>query len=77
MRLTEKILLIQYIQNNRDYYENDVIKLRQNIRYRNIDINDCVELSLAIERLAAFEKFSSDVMAILNLTSNRCDDCEL
>lgn len=74
MRISEKVILVQYIQNNLDVYQNDVINLRQNLRYRNIDVNDCVELSLAIERLAAFEKFSKDIMSLLNLTSG--EDCE-
>ena len=69
MRIKEKEILIQYIQNNLDLYQNDVIKLKQHLRYRNIDVNDCIELSLSIERLAAFEKFSRDIMALLNLTS--------
>lgn len=69
MRVIEKILLIEYIQHNHDFYENEVIKLKQQLRYRNIDVNDCVELSLAIERLQAFEKFSKDVMSLLSLKS--------
>ena len=73
MRLTEKELLMQYILNNHDYYENDLIQLRQRIRFRNIDVNDCVELQLAIERLACFEKFSKDIMALLNLRSSESD----
>lgn len=70
MRLKEKIIIVEYIQNNHDFYENDVINLKQQLRYRNIDVNDCVELSLAIERLQAFEKFSRDVMNLLHLTSS-------
>ncbi len=70
MRLKEKILLVEYIQNNHDFYENDVIKLKQQLRYRNIDVNECVELSLAIERLQSFEKFSKDIINLLHLTSS-------
>lgn len=70
MRTTEKELLIQYILNNLDFYQNEVIHLKQNLRYRNIDVNDCFELALAIERLQAFEKFSLNIMELLNLKSS-------
>lgn len=67
LRISEKILIIQYINNSLDHYQDEVIELKQRLRYRNIDVNDCYELALAIERLAAFEKFSRDVLALLHI----------
>lgn len=66
--MTQKEILMTYILNNRDRLEEDVRQLQQNVRYRKIDPVDCMELSLAIERLNSFEEFSRSVMAIMKLS---------
>lgn len=69
MRITEKELYLKYLQSRLDYYQNDVIKLRQRIRFRDVDVNDCFELALAIERLSAFQEFYRDTMALFGLSA--------
>ncbi len=67
MRQKESEALYEYILNNMAFLEDDVMQLRQNFRYRQVDAVDCIELCLALERLQAFHKFSSDVIHILKL----------
>lgn len=57
-----------YINNNRDRLQEDVRKLQQRLRYRDVDSVDCLELVLALERLNAFEDFSRSAIAILKLS---------
>lgn len=66
--VTQKEIFFQYLLNERDRLENDVINLRQNLRYRNIDAVDCMELSLAMERLNCFDDFCNHAIAIFKLT---------
>ena len=73
MRQKEAEALYQYILNNIAFLEDDVIQLRQNFRYRQVDAVDCIELCLALERLQAFQKFSSDVTHILKIKGSSED----
>lgn len=66
--MKQKEIFMAYINNNRDKLQEDVRKLQQRLRYREADAVDCLELSLAIERLNVFEDFSRSAMAILNLS---------
>lgn len=63
----EKALLLSYQYNNRTYLEREVVQLRSNLRYRDVDSVDCMELMLAIERLNMFNKVFRDVYAILKI----------
>lgn len=66
--VTQKEIFFQYLLNERDRLENEVAQLRQNLRMRNVDAVDCLELSLALERLSAFTDFSDHAIAIFNLS---------
>ncbi len=66
--MTQKEILMTYLVNNRDRLQEDVRELQQRVRYRDVDAVDCLELSLAIERLNSFEDFSRSVMAIMRLS---------
>lgn len=63
----EKVLLLSYQYNNRTYLEREVVQLHSNLRYRDVDSVDCMELMLAIERLNMFNKVFRDVYAILKI----------
>lgn len=67
--MTQKEILMTYIINSRDRLQEDVRQLQQRVRYRNVDAVDCLELSLAIERMNAFEDFSRSVMEIMKLST--------
>ena len=66
--MKQKEIFMAYINNNRDRLQEDVRQLQQRLRYRNADAVDCLELSLALERLIAFDAFSKSAMAILKLS---------
>lgn len=66
--VTQKEIFYQYLINMRDSLENDVRQLQQNLRYRNIDAVDCLELSLALERLNSFIDYSNHAIAIFKLS---------
>lgn len=67
MTQKESELLLAYFYNNLCFLENDVNQLRQNFRWRNVDASDCIELALAMERLNAFQEFSSNCCQLLKL----------
>lgn len=67
MNQKEIEILMQYILFETTRLEQDVQQLRQNIRYRDVDVVDCMELMLALERLAVFKNFSGNVIHLLKL----------
>lgn len=68
--VTQKEIFFQYLLHERDRLEEEVIQLQQNLRMRkNIDAVDCLELSLALERLSAFIDFSDHAIAIFKLSA--------
>ena len=66
--MKQKEIFMEYINNKRDELQEDVRKLQQQVRYRDVDVVDCLELQLALERLNAFNDFSNSAMAILRLS---------
>lgn len=74
MRQKEIEVLYAYFINYQTILEGDVNQLRQNVRYRNVDTVDCLELALALERLAAFKEFSKNVRALLNMRNCELED---
>lgn len=67
MRQSEKELLLAYLVNEESRLEAEVIELRNRIRFRHVDINDCVEMQLALQRLDDFREFGLTVFRLLNL----------
>ncbi len=65
--MTQKELLLAYFYNNRCRLEDEVKQLQTNIRFRKVDISDCVELACAIQRLETFSEVTRHVMAILKI----------
>ena len=67
MRMTEKELLWAYFINEEMRLENEFIELQNRVRFRHIDINDCVEMQLSLQRLDDFREFALTVIRLLNL----------
>lgn len=65
--MTQKELLLAYFYNNRCRLEEEVKQLQTNVRFRKIDITDCVELICAIQRLETFSEVTRDVLALLKI----------
>lgn len=74
MRQREIKLFFNYRYNMQCRLENDVRQLQQNVRYRNIDVIDCLELSLALERLNTFHEVIKDVSLLLGLSNSDSDE---
>lgn len=70
MRQIESQNLMEYILFEMTRLEQDVQHLRQNLRYRDVDVVDCMELMLALERLVVFKRFSGNVIQLLKLRRN-------
>lgn len=67
MREKEIILLLQYIIHNRQALEQELQELQQNVRFRKVNVNDCLELALCRERLNMFDQTTRDIVALLKL----------
>lgn len=67
MRQNEKDLITRYIYNNRVRLENNVHQLQSNIRFRNIDTVDCIELLLAKQELDTFKEVTNHIRLLLKL----------
>lgn len=65
--MTQKELLLAYFYNNRCRLEDEVKQLQTNVRFRKIDITDCVELACAIQRLETFSEVTRHVLALLKI----------
>lgn len=67
MRQNEIDLITRYIYNNRVRLENNVHQLQSNIRFRNIDTVDCIDLMLAQQELETFKEVSKHIRLLLKL----------
>ncbi len=67
MRQSELALIMSYIYNNRKRLEDNVRQLQTNVRYRRIDLPDCVELLIAQQELETFLEVTNQIRAILNI----------
>lgn len=67
MRHSEIDLLMAYIVNEESRIEGELVELRNRIRFRRIDVADCFELMLTLQRLEDFREFALTVIRLLNL----------
>lgn len=72
MKQSEKDILAAYIYNNYVRLENNLHTLRNNIRYRKIDVTDCMELQLAIQEFETFKEVTKHIQLLLNLKESGC-----
>lgn len=63
----ERELLKAWLLNEDLRIDNEIMELKSRLRYRQIDIVDCIELALLINRYQDFKQFSSVVERLLNL----------
>ena len=66
MNQKEISLLYSYIYHNQIELENEVKQLQTNIRFRRIDITDCIELACALQRLETFKEITKHIRILLN-----------
>lgn len=65
--LKEKEMFLAFEYNHREYLTENLRQLQQNVRYRNIDSVDCIELIIAIERLNAFNEYCKIMHTVFNI----------
>lgn len=65
MNKREKEMLLAYLLNEHTRKQDDLIECQNRMRWRRIDEVDCVEMTIAIARLKAFEEFQTAVLSIL------------
>lgn len=67
MTQKEMTLLCSYVYNNRIQLEHEVHQLQNNIRFRKIDVADCMEMICALQRLETFIEVTNHIMLLLKL----------
>lgn len=67
MRQSEKDLLTAYIYNNYVRLEDNVRQIQNNLRFRNIDVADCMELICAKQEFDTFKEITSHIRVLLKL----------
>lgn len=63
----ERELLKAWLLNEDIRIDSEIMELKSRLRYRQIDIVDCIELALLINRYQDFKQFSNVVERLLNL----------
>lgn len=67
MKQSEKDLLMMYMYNNYVRLESQVNQLQNNIRFRRVDVADCMELACAIQEFETFKEVTKHVRILLNM----------
>lgn len=67
MRTTEKELLFAWVVNEQGRLQNELIELRNRIRFRMIDVTDNLEMILTQQRYEDFRDFALTLFRLLNL----------
>ena len=68
MRQNEKDIISEYIYNNYCRLEERCHTLQNNLRFRHIDIVDCIELACALQEFETFKEVSNHFRILLKLT---------
>lgn len=63
----QKDLWFEYKYNKAEHLKQDIRQLQTNVRYRDIDVIDCIELILAIERYNSFKQVVKSVEMVFKL----------
>lgn len=67
MNQKESTLIYSYIYRNKQRLEYEVSILQNNIRFRKVDIADCMELACALQRLETFNEVTKHIRLLLKL----------
>lgn len=68
MTSKEKELLLSWLINEESRLDSELVQLRQNLRFRRIEITDCFELALTQQRYFDFCDFALVVARLLNIS---------
>lgn len=67
MKKVEINLVYNYIYNHRQRLEEELRQQQANLRYRKIDVVDCIETACLIERVNTFRQTTKDILQFLKL----------
>lgn len=67
MTQSEKDLLAAYIYNNYVRLEDNLITFQNNIRFRKVDVADCMEYICALQEFETFKEITSHIKLLLKL----------
>lgn len=68
MKHKEVALIYSYFYNNMCRLEDNVRQLQTNVRFRRIDVADCIELMMAIQELDTFKETMKNVLLLLDIS---------
>lgn len=71
MNQKEITILFAYIYNNMTRLDDEVRDRQSVLRYRDVTVNDCIELACAIERRDMFRQTTTDIRHLLELYSDK------
>lgn len=74
MRQSEKDLISSYIYNNYVRLESNIIQLQNNIRFRRVDVADCMEYICALQEFETFKEVTKHIRILLKLDESGCFD---
>ena len=67
MKKSEYNLVCSYILHNKQALEEEISTMQTNLRFRRVDLTDCIELALAKQRLDTFNEVTGHIQALLNM----------
>lgn len=70
MTQKERDLLYSYIYSNYTQLESEIITLQNNLRFRHIDVSDCMEYIVALQRFDTFKEVTHHIRELLSLDKN-------
>lgn len=67
MTSKEYAILLNYMYNNQKRLEDEIRQLKTNLRFRDIDVVDCIELALALNQLDTFKETTKQIRLLLKI----------
>lgn len=70
MRQSEKDIINEYLYNNYCRLEERCQTLQNNLRFRRVDMVDCIELACALQEFETFKEISVHIRILLKLSES-------
>ena len=77
MRQSEKDLISMYIYNNYVRLESNLNTLQNNIRFRKIDVADCMEYICALQEFETFKEVTKHIRILLKINERGENDVDV
>ena len=70
LRQSEKDIISEYLYNNYCRLEERCQTLQNNLRFRRVDMVDCIELACALQEFETFKEISGHIRILLKLSES-------